>query len=73
MRPISECRKYEVLMPDGSWEPVQWTQLDEGDIVRALAPDGKPDQYIGSQPNPFVVRELPHLLVDPLPVPGDKK
>jgi hypothetical protein len=73
MRPLSECRKYEVLTEAGSWEPVQWTQLDEGDIVRILASDGKPDAFVGSMPNPFVISEHPHLLVDPVSLLKDKK
>jgi hypothetical protein len=61
MRPLGETRKYEVLMPDGSWEPVHWEQLDEGDTVRDL--DAGVHKYM---PNPFVIDEQPALMVLPL-------
>lgn len=64
MRTLEESRKYEVLMPDGSWQPVHWEQLDKGDVVRVNPPLPDDIYHDGA---PFVVVELPALKADPLP------
>lgn len=64
MRTIEESRKYEVLMSDGSWQPVHWEQLDEGDVVRIVPREDVVDPFL-SQCNPFVIAEMPGLKVDP--------
>ena len=49
-------------MPDGSWVPVHWEQLDVGDVVRCNPPLPE-DIFHDSEP--FVIAELPALRVDP--------
>lgn len=62
MRTLEEIRKYEVLMPDGSWQLVHWEQLDVGDVVRSLNPDGtlENSEYLV---NPFMIDDYPALKV----------
>lgn len=59
MRDIERCRKYECQTADG-WVPVEWTQLDVGDVVRQHPPlSGDPFHT----DVPFVIAELPCLRV----------
>lgn len=63
MRTLEESRKYEVLLPDGTWQPVHWEQLDKGDTIRCNPPLlGDKYHTYGS----FLVLELPGLSVEPL-------
>jgi len=64
MRPLEECRKYEVLLPDGTWQPVHWEQLDKGDTIRCNPPL-LGDIYHSYEP--FLVNRLPYLSAEPLP------
>jgi hypothetical protein len=59
MRDINRCRKYECQTDDG-WVPVEWTQLDVGDVVRQYpAMEGDPFHT----DVPFVIEQLPCLNV----------
>lgn len=65
MRTLWESRKYEVLMPDGSWVPVHWEQLDKGDMVRCN-PALPEDVYHTAEP--FVIDKQPVLSTETLEV-----
>lgn len=58
MRTLEESRKYEVKMPDGSWQLVHWEQLDVDDIVRSNPPLSTDIYHL---PDPFKVSEQPYL------------
>lgn len=61
MRTLEESRKYEVKMPDGSWQLVHWEQLDVGDIARCFPPLFTDIYHVGE---PFEVVEQPGLRAD---------
>lgn len=66
MRPLAECHIYEVQVGT-QWVRAHWEQLDEGDLVRELNPDGtmRTDRIVH---NPYVISQ-PAMLVDkPEPV-----
>jgi hypothetical protein len=68
MRTVEESKKYQASI-NGSWIPVHWEQIDKGDMIRILSPDGTPISDAGDAAHNLtmlVVTESPCIRVEPL-------